>query len=190
MSGSPGAQRGMTGLAAPLVRWLLWSPRRALLSAVLVVVGAILLARLVVGTPPPSAPATPAGTPASSTVAAPPADQPASGMTPDVVATHFAQHWVRRDQPPERWAASLAPWCTDAYGTEVLPTIDPTTVPASQVRGAAHVARRDHRSAEVLVPLDALTIRVSLLDTTGGSAAAATWRVNDVNPADNPAAGG
>jgi hypothetical protein len=60
----------------------------------------------------------------------------------------------------------------------VLPTVDPSTVPANAVTGPATLTRGSVRAAEVSVPLDKLVIVVHLQDVTGQG----DWRVSDVEP--------
>lgn len=185
------------GVPAQLVRWVLWSRRRALGLAAMVLVTAVVVSRLLTSahspqTPPP-APATPAGAPMAPSAGDPvqigalPGGPPA-GRPPATVATEFAARWVHHEDPA-RWTHDLAPWCTPTYGSEVLPTIDPATVPATRVTGPARTVSADAHTATVTVPLDAITLQVSLLNTAdtptdtptaGPAVPAPRWRVNDL----------
>lgn len=183
------------GFAAPLVRWLLWSPRRVLLLAMALVL--VIVAARVHGlwdnpTPPAATPAAPSSAPAPSPLPAPtaiptpatpaPAPEDASvTASPVEVARTFALRWVDHDGvDPATWLARLQPLCDDQYGKITLPTVDPTTVPASRVTGAARLLNGAvNRAAQVRVPLDQLSIDVSLVDTTG----AGHWVVDDIAPA-------
>ncbi|WP_051342454.1 hypothetical protein [Pseudonocardia spinosispora] len=174
------------GIAAPLLRWLLWSPRRVVtIAAVVLCLGAALthlddLAHLVhqpapapVAAPPVSVAPKPTVIP----VPVPPSPE-AVPSTPVAVATRFSTDWVRHDVDPAVWLARLQPLCSDEYGKVVLPTVDPTTVPASKVSGPAKLLRSANRTATVRVPLDQLAIEVSLVDTTGRG----HWLVTEVAP--------
>lgn len=167
------------------LRWLMWSRRRAagvLGLALVVIIGLTrLLAASHAPTPPSAAapaPAAPSTPPSPSAPACAPAQPPPPKATPVTISTEFASRWVDHGGDPTCWLTALRPWSTDAYGTQVLPTVDPSTVPASRVNGTARLASQHGRAAEVTVPLDRLSIRVSLLDVTGAGA----WRVNDLNP--------
>lgn len=93
------------------------------------------------------------------------------------MATSFAKRWVTgQDTEAADWLAGLQPLSTEEYGRSLLPTVDPGSVPARRVTGSAKLIRQTGGEAEVAVPLDALTIHVLLVDTTGEG----TWRVADV----------
>lgn len=192
-----------TSVLAQLARWVLWSRRRALGLVTSVLVGAIVVSRLLASTHSPATPAPPP--PSSASTPAPPSTGepvgigvlpggPPAGRSPETIAAEFASRWVHREDPTA-WVGHLAPWCTPSYGSEVLPTIDPATVPATRVTGPARRITADQHTATVLVPLDAITLQVTLLNTadTAGdsesSGATARWRVNDASKVNADSAG-
>jgi hypothetical protein len=220
------------GVAAPLLRWMLWTRRRVLLLAAGLLLTVPLIAhagaaarnaghapRHATGrspaaaagaqvspspaatTPPtlttvppagsdppttlphaqPTAPDAPTQAPAINTptvTAVAPGALPRAA-TPARVAITFATRWVNHGIDPVRWLAGLQPLCTDEYGKVVLPTVDPGTVPASHITGAARTSRTNPRVAQVVIPLNGVTIRVTVVDVTGTG----HWLVDNVNPA-------
>lgn len=177
------------GITAPLLRWVLWSPRRVLtIAAIGLVLGTALthaeaithLLHPAADPTPVAAPPAPAAAPKPTVIPVPvsPSSEPVP-TTPITVAAQFTTDWVRHGVDPAVWLARLQPLCTDEYGKVTLPSVDPTTVPASKVTGRATLMRSSNRSATVQVPLDELTIEVSLVDTTGHG----RWLVDDIAPA-------
>lgn len=90
------------------------------------------------------------------------------------VATSFANAYVKSDGPAKQWRAALTKYATPALA-EKITTMDPMTVPASRLAGAASLGDHGAVWADVDVPADEglLTLRL----TSDGSG----WRVDGID---------
>ncbi|WP_232668627.1 hypothetical protein [Pseudonocardia sp. TRM90224] len=185
----------------PILRWLLWSPRRLLMLIAAAALIPVLATQLVAGicwlatAGSPSAPeaVSDLGPPAPAmtlgaevvpvavvpVVAAPP-DAPSFG-SPRVVAMKVARLWIDTTVDRQTWLRRLQPLCTPEYGLVVLPQIDPpavpTAVPTAAVSDAVELVRVADRSVDADVDLgDGTAITIALVDITGTG----MWRVNSV----------
>jgi len=187
-----------TGLAweavAPLLRWLLHSPRRlAALVAVVVAVGWLITSHATstgvepaaigltsstgpappAATVPPSAPWTPtASTSATSTAAV--------GLArPGEVAVRFVTVWAHPERSVEAWRTEVSALATPEFGAQ-LRTVLPVNVPAHQVTGDPVMVSATELTAAVTVPTEAGPVLVDL------ALLGNTWKVSSLTPAEPP----
>jgi hypothetical protein len=115
-----------------------------------------------------------AGTSLPTRIPSPPQSPSSAPPRPEAleVATKWAQAWV--DHPEgttsEEWLAGLRPYTHEEYLVE-LATVEPANIPATRVTGPPEPAESYTRSLTVNLPTDAVTLRITLVDTPQG------WRV-------------
>jgi len=162
---------------ADLASWLLRSPRRLAVIAILAIGGVLAIGNLTHGSVQPSA--APAATPATT----PPASVPA--QVPDAqpfvtTAVHFVQEWarIRPGETAAQWQRRLAPLATDDLAAALRLT-DPSSLPDAAPSGEPDVRFVAQSSALVAVPLSTgATVLVTVIDSPGGGG----WRVSDIQP--------
>ena len=88
--------------------------------------------------------------------------QAAKGPEVVPVATAFAQNWINHNRPAQAWRDSLLPLCTGALAGE-LAAVDPASVPASRITGAAVTEVHAEASVDVIFPIDAGKLRLRLV---------------------------
>lgn len=158
---------------ARLLSWLPVRPRTALALGLLLVVALVVaVGKLVGGQERPAA--APDGTTPLSTV------DPSSGNdsvvdlvpTPTLgearsaevlaAANHFAELWIDHDRPAKAWRDSLAPFCTRTLAGE-LSGVDPASVPADRITGAASLEVHADATVDVIIPIDAGRLRLRMV---------------------------
>lgn len=160
-----------------LLSWLPVRPRTAIAIGLLLLVAIIVaIGRIIGGT---SGPTIPRGQAPVSTVdpstgddsvveleLSPSPQRPSNG--PDVVAaaTTFAENWIDYHRPAQEWLDSLLPLCTDALATE-LSGVDPSSVPGTRITGPPVTEVHADVSVDVVFPIDAGKLRLSLVLTDG-----------------------
>ena len=164
-------------MSGRLVSLLPVRPRTAVALGLLLIVGLVVaIGRIVGGEPEPVAPH---GQAPLSTVdpsagndsvvnlePSPTPKQAAAG--PDVVgaATAFAQNWINHDRPGQAWRTSLVPLCTKALANE-LSGVDPASVPADRITGAATTEVHADSSVDVIFPIDVGKLRLRMVLASG-----------------------
>jgi hypothetical protein len=109
---------------------------------------------------PPSAPA--------------PSTSPGAAV-PETVAMDFTQRWLHHDGvTADQWLAALRPYATKAL-QDRLSGVDPLTVPANTVAGAATTTDRSESYVDVVIPLDSGAL------TLGVTSAEGRWLVDSVD---------
>ncbi|MDI1465090.1 hypothetical protein QEZ54_29385 [Catellatospora sp. KI3] len=96
----------------------------------------------------------------------PSALKPSSGPQVVSLATSFAKNWIQHDRSADDWLEALRPMCTETLTAE-LDGVDPVSVPASRITGAAHVEALADSYVEVAIPIDAGTLRLRLVAPGG-----------------------
>jgi hypothetical protein len=88
------------------------------------------------------------------------------------VAARWSAAWLRPAEgtTAQQWLEGLRPTTTQEY-LGVLSGVDPANIPSTRVTGEPRAVRVAHRSVEVEVPTDALTLIVLVVDSENG------WRV-------------
>ena len=106
----------------------------------------------------------------------PPPPSTSPGATdPSTVAMDFTQKWLHHDGvTADQWLAALRPYATKAL-QDRLSGVDPLTVPASKVAGAATATGRSQSYVDVVVPLDAGALTLGVTSTDG------RWLVDSVD---------
>jgi hypothetical protein len=151
----------------------------ALIGVVLVVV-VVSIARAVGGPrpvesvgPPPPVHVTPTATEelgddSVATSESPPSPTSIPGVAPpDAVALDFARAWLRsQGVTSAQWVKGLEPFITRRL-LEEYRDADPTSVPASSIRGPAQVRARDSQLAEVDVPVTPGMLKLRLIVSGG-----------------------
>jgi len=163
---------------ADLASWLLRSPRRLAVIAILAIGGVLAIGNLTHGSVQPSA--APAATP---TATAPPAS--VAAQVPDAqpfvaTAVRFVQAWarVRPGESAAQWQRRLAPLATDDLAAALRLT-DTSSLPDAAPSGEPDVRFVAQSSALVAVPLSTgTTVLVTVINTPGGGG----WRVSDIQP--------
>ncbi|MGE3286066.1 MAG: hypothetical protein AB7J32_08175 [Pseudonocardia sp.] len=181
---------GRSAAYRSLWQWPLRSPARLAVTVVLVVaavvavsigLGSLRTERAPLGSPAGSGAAT-SGRPTAA--ATPTALPPVPALTPTTlpasrapqealqVASRWSLAWVRPAPgvTAEQWLDGLRPYTSEEY-LGVLAAVDPANIPAHRVTGEPRPVRVSPRSLQVDVPMDALTLRVLVVDTEQG------WRV-------------
>lgn len=88
-------------------------------------------------------------------------------LPPDGVAVQFAAAWVTHvNVDSTAWLARLRPFVTPALGDK-LTGVDPASVPANRVTGAAKTTPRGESFVEVALPVDSGLLRLRLIATAG-----------------------
>lgn len=102
--------------------------------------------------------------------AVPPTAEPLTSpgaATPERVAELFAAAWIdHRGVDAGAWLARLRPYVTPSVADR-LTGVDPASVPADRVTGAARLAARAESYVEVTVPVDSGLLRLHLVGTGG-----------------------
>jgi len=106
----------------------------------------------------------------------PPPPSTSPGATdPSTVAMDFTQKWLHHDGvTADQWLAALRPYATKAL-QDRLSGVDPLTVPASKVAGAATATDRSQSYVDVVIPLDSGALTLGLTSTDG------RWLVDSVD---------
>jgi hypothetical protein len=162
---------------ADITSWILRSPRRLAVIAILAIGGVLAIGNLTHGSAQPAA--APSATP---TATAPPAS--VAAQVPDAqpfvaTAVHFVQEWarIRPGESAAQWQRRLAPLATDELAAALRLT-DPSSLPDAAPSGEPNVRFVAQSSALVAVPLSTgATVLVTVIDTPGGG-----WRVSDIQP--------
>jgi hypothetical protein len=104
----------------------------------------------------------------------PPSTSPGAS-DPQTVALNFTQAWLHHDGvTADQWLATLRPYATKAL-QDRLSGVDPLSVPASKVAGAAAATDRSPSYVDVVVPLDAGVLTLGLASADG------RWLVDSVD---------
>jgi hypothetical protein len=104
----------------------------------------------------------------------PPSTSPGAA-DPQTIAMNFAQAWLHHDGvTAEQWLAALRPFATKAL-QDRLSGVDPVSVPASMVAGAAAATDRSESYVDMMIPLDSGAL------TLGLAAAGGRWLVDSVD---------
>ena len=162
---------------ADIASWILRSPRRLAVIAILAIGGVLAIGNLTHGSVQPSG-----APPATPTATAPPAS--VAAQVPDAqpfvaTAVRFVQAWarVRPGESAAQWQRRLAPLAT-ADLAAALRLIDTSSLPIAAPSGEPDVRYVAQSSALVAVPLSTgTTVLVTVIDTPGGG-----WRVSDIQP--------
>jgi hypothetical protein len=87
----------------------------------------------------------------------------------------FTVAWLHHDGvTADQWLAALRPYATRAL-QDRLSGVDPLTVPASKVAGAATATDRSQSYVDVVIPLDAGSLTLGMASTNGH------WLVDSVD---------
>ncbi|MEV4830633.1 hypothetical protein AB0K25_20220 [Micromonospora sp. NPDC049257] len=108
---------------------------------------------------PTAAPAVPAGTLPADPDGVLPATPTAADAAAVTTAMRFVRAWARPDLPADRWLSGVRPYAVSAYA-DLLATVDPTNVPATQVTGGGQVVAATAERVDVDVRTDAGVLRV------------------------------
>lgn len=95
----------------------------------------------------------------------PPSTSPGAA-DPETVAMDFTQKWLHHNGvTADQWLAALRPYATKEL-QDRLSGVDPLTVPANTVAGAATATDRSESYVDVKIPLDsgALTLGLTSID--------------------------
>lgn len=104
----------------------------------------------------------------------PPSTSPGAA-DPKTVAMDFTQKWLHHDGvTADQWLAALRPYATKAL-QDRLSGVDPLTVPANAVAGAATATDRSESYVDVVIPLDSGALTLGLTSTDG------RWLVDSVD---------
>ena len=180
-------RRGRSGAYRALWEWPLHSPARfALVVVVLAVVIGAVTSLGQWASPTPSSGSALAPVPDAPTVSALPAAPVAPlELTPTTlplsaapqealgVAQRWASAWVTHPAgvAPEQWSAAMRPYTTDEY-LPTLADVDPANIPSSRVTGPPRAVEVRPESVRVVVPTDAVTLQLLLVQVGSGD-----WRV-------------
>lgn len=198
---------GRNAVLRRLFGYLVWSPRHALVTAVVVIalaVGVGVLVHTLRGPAPhrsshaavassATAVATPPSTPTSSSSsasvasrsssAAPQSKQPppsGKAQAPVQAATRWAQVWVSH-LPDKKWHAKLAGLATPEYAHTYLPTIPSSAVNGTKVTKPGSLAKGDPGVATVTVPTNGDALAISLQNTSGHPGDPDAWKIANVD---------
>lgn len=104
----------------------------------------------------------------------PPSTSPGAA-DPSTVAMDFTRLWLHHDGvTADQWLAALRPYATKAL-QDRLSGVDPLTVPASKVAGAATATDRSQSYVDVVIPLDSGALTLGLTSANG------RWLVDSVD---------
>jgi hypothetical protein len=104
----------------------------------------------------------------------PPSTSPGAA-DPQTVAMDFTEKWLHHDGvTADQWLAALRPYATKAL-QDRLSGVDPLTVPANKVAGAASATDRSASYVDVTIPLDSGALSLGLTSTNG------RWLVDSVD---------
>jgi hypothetical protein len=104
----------------------------------------------------------------------PPSTSPGA-PDPQTVAMDFARAWLHHDGvTADQWLAALRPFATKAL-QDRLSGVDPTSVPAGKVAGAATATDRSESYVDIVIPLDAGALTLGMASTGG------RWLVDSVD---------
>jgi hypothetical protein len=164
---------------ADIASWILRSPRRLAVIAILAIGGVLAIGNLTHGSVQPSAaaptPTATAVTPTAGVAAQVPDAQPFVAT-----AVRFVQEWgrIRPGESAAQWQRRLAPLATDDLAAALRLT-DPSSLPDATPSGEPDVRFVAQSSALVAVPLSSgTTVLVTVINTPGGGG----WRVSDIQP--------
>jgi hypothetical protein len=105
----------------------------------------------------------------------PPPSTSAGAAGPETVAMDFTQKWLHHDGvTADQWLAALRPYATKAL-QDRLSGVDPLTVPASAVAGAATATDRSESYVDIVIPLDSGALTLGLTSANG------RWLVDSVD---------
>lgn len=179
-----------------VVGWLLHSKLRFFGVLVAAVAGALLVSSLgssgaptdgggELAAPASASPSTEQARGAAQVTQNPSSEPPRQLLLPRELAKRVAELWVDTSGSQAEWLARLRPLVTDEYGAVTLAQVDPRNVPAKSVVGDPEmVGEADRGVAVAEVPLDALTLRVEMVDTGAGG-----WKATELAPANEPGGG-
>jgi hypothetical protein len=77
-------------------------------------------------------------------------------------ANQFAALWIDHDRPAKAWRDSLTPLSTKALASE-LAGVDPVSVPADRITGAASLEIHADTTVDVIIPIDAGKLRLRMV---------------------------
>ena len=165
--------------------WLPVRPRTAFALALLVVVALVVAVGQLIGGERPAA--SPDGTTPLSSVDPSIGNDSVVDLVPtptlgdvrtaEVLATanHFAALWIDHDRPAKAWLASLTPLCTKTLAGE-LSGVDPVSVPADRITGAASLEVHADATVDVIIPIDAGKLRLRMVAQQNGG-----WLVDGID---------
>jgi hypothetical protein len=160
------------------MRWLLYSPRRAvkaLLGLALVLALAFTVGAGQVLAKLPSAPspdAQPSSSPSNTSSTATPGQ---SGVVKDA-AERFMRAWLSADRDKAAWADRMRPFATKRL-LDLTVLTDPAIVPTTTLRSAYVVATTPTFSSVVVELSNGVALAVTMTSTGNG-----TWLADDLRP--------
>jgi hypothetical protein len=91
------------------------------------------------------------------------------------VANNFAALWIDHDRPAKAWRDSLTPLCTKTLTGE-LSGVEPESVPADRITGAASLEVHADATVDVIIPIDAGKLRLRMVAQQNGK-----WLVDGID---------
>jgi hypothetical protein len=87
-------------------------------------------------------------------------------LAPTRVAVAFTANWLKRTRPAEEWLNALRPHSTQQL-IDQLDDVDPQTVPASRISGAATMVTLSETAVQITVPLDSGRLMLRMVGPAG-----------------------